>query len=205
MRYLIGIDEAGRGALAGPVCVGAVLYPEDFDWQAAFSIITRRGVVVLKDSKQLSAQQRGLLYEFIVQNGRLRHAFALVDAKAIDTIGIVNAGHEAAAIALSRLGVSPERAEVLLDAGLRAPRQWSQRSIVRGDETVPAIALASIIAKVTRDRLMEEVAPMYAAYHFDQHKGYGTLFHRKAIARRGLSDLHRATFCRRLSKAGRRV
>jgi hypothetical protein len=98
VKYLIGIDEAGRGALAGPVCVGAVLYPEDFDWQAAFSIVTRRGLVVLKDSKQLSAQQRELLYEFIVQNGRLRHAFALVDAKAIDTMGIVSASHEAAAI-----------------------------------------------------------------------------------------------------------
>jgi ribonuclease HII len=198
VKYVIGIDEAGRGALAGPVCVGAVLYPEDFDWQAAFSIITRRGLVVLRDSKQLSAQQRELLYEFIVQNGRLRHAFALVDAKAIDTIGIVNAGHEAAAVALKRLGVSPTRAEVLLDAGLRAPSVWEQRSIVRGDETVPAIALASIIAKVTRDRLMEELSPRFAPYGFDEHKGYGTLAHRKAIARRGLTDLHRATFCTRL-------
>jgi len=198
VRYIIGIDEAGRGALAGPVCVGAVLYPEDFDWQAAFSIVTRRGMVVLKDSKQLSSQQRELLYEFIVQNGRLRHAFALVDARAIDTIGIVNAGHEAAAIALSRLGVSPERAEVLLDAGLRAPSVWTQRSIIRGDETVPAIALASIVAKVTRDRLMEEVAQLYSAYRFEEHKGYGTLAHRQAIARKGLCDLHRTTFCSRL-------
>jgi ribonuclease HII len=198
VRYVIGIDEAGRGALAGPVCVGAVLYPEDFDWQAAFSIVTRRGVVVLKDSKQLSAQQRELLYEFIVDNGRLKHAFALVDAKAIDTIGIVNAAHEAAAIALKRLNVSHEKAEVLLDAGLRVPSHWTQRSIVRGDETIPAIALASIVAKVTRDRLMEEVATLYSNYHFDEHKGYGTLAHRRAIAQSGLSDLHRVTFCSRI-------
>jgi ribonuclease HII len=198
VRYLIGVDEAGRGALAGPVCVGAVLYPEEFDWRPAFAMLARRGEARLRDSKQLSAQQRELLYEFITEHGALRHAFALVDAKAIDTIGIVNAAHEAVAIALTRLAVTPSRVEVLLDAGLRAPGAWEQRSIIRGDETIPAIAFASIIAKVTRDRLMEEIAPRYSAYCFEQHKGYGTLAHRRAIAQSGLSDLHRTTFCSHL-------
>ena len=200
MRYLIGIDEAGRGALAGPVCVGAVLYPEDFDWQSAFALVTRPGragrdVPILRDSKKLSAQQREVLYTHITEHGRLRHAFALVDAKAIDAVGIVNAAHEAAAVALSRLAVMPERVEVLLDAGLRVPERWTQCSIVRGDETVPAIALASIVAKVTRYRLMEEIAPHYSEYRFEQHKGYGTLAHRRAIGTHGLCDVHRRSFC----------
>lgn len=198
MKYLIGVDEAGRGALAGPVCVGAVLFPEDFDWRKAFALVTRRGVPRLRDSKQLSAQQRDLLYEYITAHGRLKHAAALVDASTIDSIGIVNAAHEATAVALSLLGVGATRAKVVLDAGLRAPERWSQESFIRGDETIPAIAFASIVAKVTRDHYMEELADSYAAYNFQQHKGYGTLAHRRAIIRTGLSELHRATFCRRL-------
>lgn len=198
MKFFVGIDEAGRGALAGPVCVGAVLMPEDFDWQAAFALVTRRGAPRLRDSKQLSAQQRDILYEHITTHGRLKHAAAFVDASSIDTIGIVNAAHEAAALAVRELDISPERVEVLLDAGLRAPSEWRQQSFVRGDETIPAIALASIVAKVSRDKRMEELAPNYSSYALDSHKGYGTLAHRQAISRSGLSDIHRATFCRGL-------
>ncbi len=203
MRYVIGIDEAGRGALAGPVCVGAVLLPLDLDWRVAYALVTARGEPRLRDSKQLSAQQREILYEYIVTHGRLKHAAAFVDAPVIDSIGIVNAAHEAAAVALSRIGVSPEKAEVLLDAGLRVPDHWQQRSFIRGDENVPAIALASVIAKVTRDRLMESLPENFSEYRFSEHKGYGTLAHRKAIAREGLTVLHRATFCTRLPRARR--
>jgi ribonuclease HII len=205
VRYLIGIDEAGRGALAGPVCVGAVLMPEDFDWQEAFAMVTRpsrraRGKVEprLRDSKKLSPQQREVLYEHVTTHGRLKHAAAFVDAQAIDEIGIVNAAHEAAAKALTELGVSPEKVEVLLDAGLRVSSAWEQRAYVRGDETVPVIALASIIAKVSRDRAMEELASRYALFHFEAHKGYGTLAHRRAISRVGLTEIHRESFCRGL-------
>ena len=201
MRYVIGIDEAGRGALAGPVAVGAVLYPADLDWQGIFELITRRGEPRLRDSKKLSAQQRDTLFEHITAHGRLKHACAFTDAPTIDRIGIVNAAHEATARALKALGVSPGRAEVALDAGLRAPSVWRQESYVRGDESVPAIALASIVAKVSRDRLMEKMADTYAAYHFDEHKGYGTLAHRRAISQAGLSDVHRVSFCRGLRVA----
>lgn len=197
---MIGVDEAGRGALAGPVCVGAVLLPEDLDWREAYGLVTRRGEVRLRDSKKLSAQQRDILYGYITEHGRLKHSFALVEAVVVDAIGIVNAAHEAAAQAVAGLGVSPERVEVLLDAGLRVPSRWSQASFVRGDETVPAIALASIVAKVSRDRHMESLSERYAPYGFAVHKGYGTLSHRQAIARLGLSDLHRASFCGRLWK-----
>jgi ribonuclease HII len=198
VRYFVGIDEAGRGALAGPVSVGAVLFPEDFDWRDAFSLVTPRGEPRLRDSKQLSAQQRDILYAYITQHGRLKHAVALVDAWVIDEIGIVNAAHEAAAIAISELGIRSSRVSVLLDAGLKVPTRWSQESFVRGDETIPAIAFASIIAKVTRDRYMEELAQSYEPYRFDQHKGYGTLEHRKAIRKEGLTIMHRTSFCSNL-------
>ena len=196
---MIGVDEAGRGALAGPVCVGALLYPEDFDWREAFKLVTKkRQRAKIKDSKQLSAQQRDILFEYITEHGRLRHAFALVDAKTIDEIGIVNAANEAAAVAIGALGVRSTSVDVLLDAGLRAPKAWRQESFVRGDETIPAIAFASIVAKVSRDRFMEDLAESYVPYGFEGHKGYGTLAHRRAIRASGLSDVHRASFCTRL-------
>lgn len=198
MRFLVGIDEAGRGALAGPVCVGAVVVPLDFDWTEVFKLIAKKGKSRLRDSKQLSAQQRDILYEYIAEHGRLRHAAALVGADVIDAIGIVNAAHEAAAFALRELKVTPERARILLDAGLRVPERWEQESFIRGDERVPAIAFASIVAKVTRDRYMEGLSGDYARYKFAQHKGYGTMEHRKLIRERGFSDIHRTTFCTRL-------
>lgn len=195
MQWLIGIDEAGRGALAGPVCVGAVLCPEGFDWKEAFTLVTRRGEPKIRDSKKLSAQQRGILFEYITSHARLRHASAFVSAESIDTIGIVNAAHEAAAIAISQLGADPENARVLLDAGLRAPQKWPQESFVRGDETIPPISFASIIAKVTRDRHMEELALSHAPYGFEGHKGYGTQAHMQAIRKFGmLPEIHRKTF-----------
>lgn len=205
MNWKIGIDEAGRGALAGPVCVGAVLYPDDLNWKEAFSLVTKKGKPVLRDSKQLTGQQRDILFEYITMHGRLRHAAAFVDAKTIDEIGIVNAANEAAALAIDALGIRPSRVEVLLDAGLRVPRKWSQESFIRGDETVPAISFASIIAKVTRDRLMEDLATTHSAYHFDQHKGYGTADHRRRIKREGVCELHRVTFCSRIFGIGRNM
>ncbi len=106
-------------------------------------------------------------------------------------------------MAIAELGINPDRVEVLLDAGLRVPSKWQQRSFVRGDETIPVIALASIIAKVSRDRAMEELSSQFSQYHFEVHKGYGTLAHRQAISREGLSEIHRATFCTRL-RAGKK-
>lgn len=201
MQYLIGVDEAGRGALAGPVCVGAVLIPDTFDWKEGYALVCRGGKAQLRDSKKLSAQQRETLYGYITKHGALKHAAALVGASTIDEIGIVNATHEAAARAILSLGVSPSRVQVVLDAGLRAPEKWQQEAFVRGDERIPAIALASIVAKVTRDRHMEALAEAHAEYQFGEHKGYGTLAHRQAILRFGLSELHRASFCSRLVHA----
>ncbi|OGG44911.1 hypothetical protein A2673_01360 [Candidatus Kaiserbacteria bacterium RIFCSPHIGHO2_01_FULL_50_13] len=194
VKYFIGVDEAGRGALAGPVCVGTVFMPNTFDWQGAYALVTRHGRPRLRDSKQLSAQQRDVLYEYITAHVALKYSFAFVDAQTIDEIGIVNAAHEAASVAVQSLGVSPLRVEVLLDAGLCVSGAWTQHSFVRGDETIPVIALASIVAKVARDRFMEECARSHTRYRFDEHKGYGTLAHRKAIRKYGVCPLHRRTF-----------
>lgn len=193
---MIGIDEAGRGALAGPVCVGAVLYPEDFDWKEVFALITKRGEPKLRDSKKLSAQQRDTLFKFITEHGRLKHASGLVGSDVIDAIGIVNATNEAAALAIRTLGVSPGKANVLLDADLKAPAVWVQESYVRGDENIPAISFASIVAKVTRDRHMEELAQTFSQYGFINHKGYGTTEHLRAIQSHGMCAIHRRTFLR---------
>lgn len=199
MSLVVGVDEAGRGALAGPVCVGVVLMPSGFDWREVFALVTRKGQPALRDSKKLSAQQRETLYEYIVAHGRLKHAHALVSAETIDTIGIVNATNEAAICALQGVGADAERVEVLLDAGLRVPGHWNQSSFVRGDETIPVIALASIVAKVERDRFMvAEAAVKYPHYGLEEHKGYGTLSHRRAIQNYGLSAIHRSSFCRSL-------
>ena len=195
MQWLIGVDEAGRGALAGPVCVGAVLYPPDFNWKEVFSLITKRGEPKLRDSKQLSAQQRDILFAHITEHGRLRHASAFVEAEVIDSIGISNAAREAAAVAVQRLGIGPSRVKVLLDAGLSVSSEWEQESFIRGDENIPAIAFASIVAKVTRDTHMEELAETHGGYGFAAHKGYRTLVHRVAIRKHGmLPFIHRKTF-----------
>lgn len=195
MQWYIGVDEAGRGALAGPVCVGAVLYPSDFDWREVFALITKRGAPRLRDSKQLSAQQREILYSSIASHGRLRHASAFVEAEIIDSIGISNAAREAAAVAVSRLDIRPQRVKVLLDAGLAVSSDWEQESFIRGDERIPAISFASIVAKVTRDTHMEELSETHDRYGFEAHKGYGTAIHRLAIRKHGMLPLiHRKTF-----------
>jgi ribonuclease HII len=194
VQYFIGIDEAGRGALAGPVAVGAVLYPEDFDWREVFALITKKGEPKLRDSKKLSAQQRDILYTYIAEHGRLRHAAAFVGSDVIDAIGIVNAANEAAALAINALKISSDRARILLDAGLRAPSIWQQESFVRGDENIPAISFASIIAKVTRDRHMEDLSIKYTNYLFERHKGYGTDKHIARIKKHGICPEHRTSF-----------
>lgn len=113
----------------------------------------------------------------------------------IDAVGIVNAAREATAIAIRGLGIGADRVKVLLDAGLVAPSEWQQEAFVRGDENIPAIAFASIVAKVTRDRLMDDLSLEHAVYGFEKHKGYGTLEHRMAIKQHGLGEVHRRSFC----------
>ena len=193
-KFLIGIDEAGRGPLAGPVAVGAVRVPSDFDW----SLVTGA-----KDSKQMTPKSRDLLYKKMCalrKEGKMDFAVAFSSASVIDKRGIVPAVQSALDRALAKVSkVEPCHYEVLLDGGLHAPDEYiHQKTIIRGDQSEQVISLASIAAKVTRDRLMVRLAQKYPAYGFDIHKGYGTLAHRTAIKREGLCELHRTTFCTKI-------
>lgn len=186
-RWIIGIDEAGRGALAGPVSVGAVLVPHDFDF-SQFSACA--------DSKVLSPKVRDRVFRE-VRKAKVRHAVALVPATTIDKKGITYAVAQGIERILRKLAVEPQEVEVRLDGLLKAPAIYRfQKTIIKGDATEPAISLASIMAKVTRDRKMERLSKQYPAYAFDIHKGYGTLMHRKAIQEAGLCALHRRSFCK---------
>ncbi len=190
MHYLIGIDEAGRGPLAGPVAVGVAAVPVDFD----FSIFT--GV---KDSKQLSAIARKAWLAHMEMEPSLRYEVALVGNKHIDERGIVHAIRTAMHCALDRLKLNPNTCTVLLDGSLHAPSMYkNQTTIIKGDVTEPIISLASIAAKVRRDTYMVNIAKRYPAYGFEIHKGYGTRMHRERIVMHGPSPLHRRTFLKKI-------
>jgi ribonuclease HII len=190
-RLLLGVDESGRGPLAGPVAIGVVAVPPIFD----FNLI--EGV---RDSKQMTELGREIWFEklrVLAEERVLRYTVVFSSARMIDTRGIAPAVRTAIARALRELEVSPEEADILLDGALRAPRRYMyQKTIIGGDESEPLIALASIAAKVKRDRLMRRLALRYPEYGFDIHKGYGTKKHREALIKHGLCDIHRRTFCR---------
>ena len=200
MKYLIGIDEAGRGPLAGPVSVGAMMVPIDFDFTQLEGV---------RDSKKLSEKKREALFtrfEQLLDAGALQFAVAFSSAATIDEVGIVPAIRAALAETLTVLGAKPNECEIRLDGSLAAPKEFKmQQTIIRGDDTEPVISMASIAAKVTRDRYMQNIAPEYPQYGFEVHKGYGTLFHRQVILKEGISPLHRASFCKALHKAPKSV
>ncbi len=185
-KYILGVDEAGRGPLAGAVAVGAALAPIDFDF-SKFGL--------LKDSKQLSAQKREEWLARMEEHPALRYSVSFSSAEMIDRLGIVEAIRRALTRAVRSFNVHPEEMIVLLDGGLRAPREFRlQRTIIRGDEQVPVIAMASIAAKVKRDARMTTLARRYPAYRFEEHKGYGTDLHMKLLRQLGPCDIHRKSF-----------
>lgn len=188
-RFIVGIDEVGRGPLAGPVAVGAV----------ALTPLLQRKFRAIKESKQLSPAQREVWNAKILAavNDELRISVAMVSAKEIDRIGIAPAIKKALAKALSSLALDPKECTVLLDGGLTAPPEYThQETIIRGDASETTIAMASVIAKVKRDAHMVRLASKYPNYNFAQHKGYGTKAHIEALFCHGLSEIHRKSFCR---------
>lgn len=192
-KYIIGIDEAGRGPLAGPVAVGAILIPSDFDkWPL------KRG---LRDSKKLSEKKREEVFKWMKGQSEIRMSVALVSAEVIDRDGIVVAIKHGVNGVVKRVSkgfsLRDREVSVLLDGGLCAPEKFkNQKTIVRGDEKELTIALASIAAKVTRDRFMTRLAKLYSLYGLEKHKGYGTKAHIAAIGEHGLSKIHRKSFCK---------
>lgn len=184
IETICGIDEAGRGPLAGPVVVAAVIMPKD-------SMI--EGV---NDSKKVSEKKRETLYEQII-NEAIAYGVGIIDQKEIDEINILNATKKGLTTAIKELKVKPQR--ILVDAltgidTLGIP----YTSIIKGDAKAYSIAAASIIAKVTRDRIMRQWDEIYPEYGFEKHKGYGTKMHIDAIKEYGLCPLHRLSFVKNI-------
>ena len=184
INYICGIDEAGRGPLAGPVVVAAAIMPRN-------SMI--EGV---NDSKKLSEKKREALYELIT-NEAIAWGVGIIDQKEIDRINILNATKEGLTTAVKSLQIKPDR--IIVDAlngidTLGIP----YTSIIKGDAKCYSIAAASIIAKVTRDRIMRQWDEIYPMYGFEKHKGYGTAAHIAAIKEYGLCPLHRLSFVKNI-------
>jgi ribonuclease HII len=192
MKVVVGIDEVGRGPVAGPVAVGAFLIFDD-----GFDLHVQNFSIPLRDSKQLTRVQREAWYEHIEtlrDKGMCDFVVSMVPANLIDLRGITHAIRSALAECLELLECT-EDALVLLDGSLRAPARFkNQITMIKGDEKEMAISLASIVAKVTRDRHMQKLAVRYPQYGFEQHVGYGTEQHYAAIKKHGLTPIHRKTF-----------
>jgi len=184
-KYVAGLDEAGRGALAGPVCVGVVILPDD----NPHLMRTLSGV---RDSKQLTPRKRDQLLPRIKEIARA-WGIGFASADEIDALGIVPATRLAACRALEAMSFLPDF--LLTDFRLELPElDVSQTALVKGDQRSLSIASASILAKTARDTLIVELDPQYPQYGFLRHKGYGTLAHRRMIAKLGFSPIHRKTF-----------
>ncbi|HEV8677678.1 MAG TPA: ribonuclease HII [Candidatus Paceibacterota bacterium] len=191
MRYshILGVDEAGRGPLAGPVAVGVVKVAGNFDIKKAFPDAN--------DSKQLSERMRETVYAEMKARkkaGEIDFCVRFSSAKLIDAIGITRAVRRGVWGGVRALAPEPALAFVKLDGLLRAPGEYAQETIIKGDALEPVISLASIAAKVERDRLMKKLARIYPGYFLEEHKGYGTKKHYEMIEQRGPTDIHRMTF-----------
>ena len=189
MRFMLGVDEAGRGPLAGPVSVGVVAVPEGFEVEKEFP-----GVA---DSKKLSEKNREKIFEILEARtvlGDVRFAVEFESAETIDEEGIAVAVRRALWRGVNKLAPDAALVKIQLDGALRAPPEYSQETIVNGDELIPLISLASIAAKVSRDRLMLVLAKEYPQYGFEQHKGYGTKLHYEMLKKHGLCVIHRRSF-----------
>ena len=176
---ICGIDEAGSGPLWGPVVAGAVIMPKEYD------------ILYINDSKKLSEKKREEVYEQIV-NTAISWAVGIVSPARIDEINILQATYEAMREAIQKLSIVPD---ILLNDAVTIPKvDIKQVPIIKGDAKSQSIAAASIIAKVTRDHMMEEYDRIYPEYGFAKHKGYGTAAHIAAIKEFGPSPIHRRTF-----------
>lgn len=187
LRELAGVDEAGRGPLAGPVVAAAAVLPKEWSTDGVPDSLKR-----LTDSKQLSEPVREELYEAIQTNDAIVSAVAVVEAPVIDEINILQATHRAMNQALA--GLEPPANHALIDGRPVPSLSLPQTAIVKGDAKSFSIAAASILAKVTRDRLMVQCDEQFPGYGFAGHKGYGTKAHLLAIKELGACPLHRMSF-----------
>ena len=181
-KVICGVDEAGRGPLAGPVCAAAVILPEDLE------------IPGLTDSKKLTDKKRRELFP-IIKEQAIAYGIGLASHEEIDEINILQATYLAMERALAQLAVKPDIA--MIDGNRAKDFGLPVRTVVKGDSLSMNIAAASILAKVTRDDLMLEMAEKYPEYGFEVHKGYGTKAHYEALRQHGASAIHRKTFLKK--------
>ena len=182
-NVVCGVDEAGRGPLAGPVFAAAVILPENYSHE------------ILNDSKKLSEKKRDLVYDDIVRDA-ICWSVGIADEKEIDEINILNATFLAMKRAVDGLKIKPDLAYI--DGNQYPKTGVKEITIVKGDSKCMSVAAASIIAKVSRDRFMLEIAEKYPEYQFSKHKGYGTKLHYEMIEKYGVSSVHRRTFLKKI-------
>lgn len=182
-NIICGVDEAGRGPLAGPVYAAAVILPSDCVIEG------------LNDSKKLTEKKREALFDKIKEKA-LAYGIARADEKEIDEINILNATFLAMKRAIASLSVRPDLA--LIDGNQKPHTDIEEVTVIKGDAKSMSIAAASVLAKVSRDRFMLEMAEKYPQYEFARHKGYGTKLHYEKIAQYGVCDIHRRTFLKKI-------
>ena len=183
VSLICGVDEAGRGPLAGPVCAAAVILPRNIE------------IVGLNDSKKLSEKSREKLYDEICEKA-MSFGIAFASVEEIEELNILNAAMLAMNRAIAQLEPQPELA--LIDGNRSSAIEINSRCVIKGDAKCADIAAASILAKVTRDRYMQEMAEKYPEYHFERHKGYGTKLHYEALREYGPCEIHRPSFLRKM-------
>lgn len=187
VKYIAGVDEAGRGPIAGPVVAAAVVLPTEWIIAGPPPELT-----CLTDSKQLTSHQREVYFQLLTAVHKIRFGIGQVEATTIDEINILQATHRAMAIALGQLDPTPEH--VLVDGKFVPTIKLPQTPIIKGDALSFSIAAASVIAKVIRDKLMFEYDRLWPLYGFAKHKGYATTQHIAALARYGPCPIHRQSF-----------
>lgn len=183
-KAICGVDEAGRGPLAGSVCAAAVILPPDCVIEG------------LNDSKKLSEKKREALFD-VIKDKALAYSIAMASEKEIDEINILQATFLAMKRAVDSLSIKPDY--ILVDGNRDPLFDTETELVVKGDSLSASIAAASVLAKVTRDRFMLEIDKKYPQYQFSKHKGYGTKLHYEMIAEYGISDVHRRTFLKKLT------
>lgn len=203
--FVIGIDEVGRGPLAGMLLVAGVMAPKRFNLKAKISAFEKKSGIQLRDSKKLTEKERVIWFRWVKTQKKLIWAFSTVTPKVIDRMNIYKAaslGAYRVAEKLTRTADSCLNYSILMDGSLYirkilkpVPRKIS--TIVKGDEKIPLIALASIMAKVTRDEKMKKFHDRYPGYGFLKNKGYGTQIHLKALKKYGPCPIHRLTFIKK--------
>jgi len=186
IKTICGVDEAGRGPLAGPVCAAAVILQPNIQ------------IPGLNDSKKLTPKKRELLYDVIRENS-LAYGVAYGSVQEIDELNILNATYLAMNRAIEKLQITPDI--TLIDGNRSTGITHPNICVVKGDQKSASIAAASILAKVTRDRLMVSLSEEYPEYAFEKHKGYPTALHYERISRHGISRVHRRSFLKKLVSA----